>query len=182
MCNCCNCNNFYWGGAGAFLAAGHAIVGGLKIAAVAGTTAGIVRAGKTAIEGGNIEEIGKSFVLGFSDGFLAGSIYAGGSMLMSVASYAVSGMFNNGYGWTKGNFEGGYQTPKTPGISIFTHKGGINGGRSFGLDLDIFNGLHFHTNKFGIGKKSKWIKAHHWMGVPFMIGIGVGLSNGWSEW
>ena len=63
-----------------------------------------------------------------------------------------------------------------------TYKGGINGGRSFGLDLDIYNGLHFHTNRFGIGKKSNWIKTHHWEFVPIIIGIKVGLSDGWSEW
>ena len=50
------------------------------------------------------------------------------------------------------------------------------------LDLDIYHGVHFHTNKFGIGKRSKWIKAHHWMFAPIGIGIGVGLSDGWSEW
>ena len=171
------------GGAAAFFAAtGQAALGGLKIAAVVGVTAGIVRAGRTAIEGGDIGDVGKSLVLGFSDGFLAGSVYAAGSMLLGAASFRISGLINNGYGWSLGSYSGGYQTPKTPVISLFTIKGGINGGRSFGLDLDIYNSLHFHTNKFGIGKRSDWIKAHHWMWAPLGIGIGVGLSDGWSEW
>ena len=171
------------GSATPFLAvAGQAALGGLKIATIAGATAGIVRAGKTAIEGGDIGDVGKSLVLGFSDGFLVGSVYAAGSMLLGAVSFRISGLVNNGYGWSSGNYTGGYQTPKTPGISLITHLGGINGGRSFGLDLDIYHGVHFHTNKFGIGKRSKWIKAHHWMFAPIGIGIGVGLSDGWSEW
>lgn len=171
------------GGAAAFFAAaGQSALSGIKIAAVAGATAGIVRAGKTAVEGGDIGDVGKSLLLGFSDGFLAGSVYAAGSMLLGAASYRISGLINNGYGWTSGNFSGGYQTPRTPGISILTHSGGVNGGRSFGLDLDIYHGLHFHTNKFGFGKRSNWIKAHHWWFASVGIGIGIGLSDGWSEW
>ena len=75
-----------------------------------------------------------------------------------------------------------HSTPRTPGISLITHLGGVNGGRSFGVDLDIYHGLHVHTNKFGIGKKSDWIKTHHWYLAPIAIGIGTGLSDGWSEW
>ncbi len=57
-----------------------------------------------------------------------------------------------------------------------------NEGRSFGVDMDIYNGLHYHTNKFGVGKKSSWITTHHWEAIPIFIGIGVGLSDEWSEW
>ncbi len=171
------------GGATAFFTvAGKVALDGLKIATVAGATSGIVRSGRVAVEGGDIGDVGKSLVLGFSDGFLVGSIYAAGSMIFGAASFRISGLFNNGYGWSSGSYLGGYRTPRTPGISLITHKGGINGGRSFGLDLDIFNGLHFHTNKFGVGKRSKWIKAHHWYLAPIGIGFGVGLSDGWSEW
>lgn len=165
-----------------FITAGKAALGGLKIATVAGVTAGIVRAGKTAFEGGDLGDVGKSMVLGFSDGFLAGSVYSATSMVLGAVSFRVSGLFNNGYGWSSGKYIGGYQTPNTPGISILTYQGGVNGGRSFGLDLDIFNALHFHTNKFGVGKKSNWVKAHHWYFAPIGIGIGVGLLGGWSEW
>ena len=172
------------GGAAAVLAtAGKLALTGLKIAATTGLVAGTVRAGKSICEGEtDIGEIGKDFVTGFADGFLAGSFYTGGAMVGSAISYTISGIFNKGYGWRSGTWEGGYQTPNTPGISIATNHGGVNGGRSFGLDLDVYNGLHYHTNKFGIGPKSNWIKAHHWADVPILIGLGVGLSDGWSEW
>ena len=92
------------GSATPFLAvAGQAALGGLKIATIAGATAGIVRAGKTAIEGGDIGDVGKSLVLGFSDGFLVGSVYAAGSMLLGAVSFRISGLVNNGYGWSSGN-------------------------------------------------------------------------------
>ena len=176
---------FTGGGAAAFLGMwGTAIVGGLKVAAAAGVTAGVIRTGMSVASsiqngagvGDAFIDAGKSFVLGFSDGFLAGSIYAGSTMILSAGAFRIAGLFNNGYGWAAGKFIGGYQTPKTPGISILTHLGGINGGRSFGLDLDMFNGLHFHTNKFG----SK-IKTHHWMLAPILLGIYVGF-NPYSEW
>ena len=174
---------FTGGGAIAFfIAAGKTALGGLKIATITGISAGIVRGSKAAVNGESLEDIGKSTLLGFSDGFIVGSFYAGASIILGALSYKVSGLINNGYGLSNGKILGGYQTPKTPGISILTYKGGINGGRSFGLDLDIYNGLHFHTNRFGIGKKSNWIKTHHWEFVPIIIGIKVGLSDGWSEW
>ena len=176
------------GAAAIFATAGQALLGGLKIAAVAGASAGIVRAGKTAIEGGDLGDVGKSLILGFSDGFLAGSVYAAGSMLLGAASFRVSGLINNGSGWASGNMLGGYQTPNTPGISLLTIKGGINGGRSFGLDLDIYNSLHLHyklgekfNNPF-LKKIFGKVKRHRWTFAPIMIGIGIGLSDGWSEW
>lgn len=177
------------GGAAAFFAAaGKAALGGLKIAAVTGATAGVIRAGKTAIEGGDFEDVGKSLVLGFSDGFLVGSAYAAFTMILGATSFRISGLFNNGEGWTYGNMTGGYKTPKTPGISLLTIKGGINGGRSFGIDLDIYNSLHFHfkwaeyvENRF-LKKVFGKVKRHRWAYIPIIIGIGVGLSDGWSEW
>ncbi len=168
--------------------AGQAALGGLKIAAVAGATAGIVRAGKTAIEGGDLGDVGKSLVLGFSDGFLAGSVYAAGSMLLGAMSFRISGLINNGRGWASGIFEGGYQTPNTPGISFVTLNGGVNGGRSFGFDLDIYNAFHFHyklgekVNNPFLKKILGNVKRHRWVFAPIMIGVGVGLSDGWSEW
>lgn len=175
---CCNCI-YRWRCCCIFFAASQAVLGGLKIAAVVGATASIVRAGKTAIEGGDLGNVGKSLVLGFSDGFLVGSVYAAGSMLLVATFFRIFGLINNGYRWSSGNYIGGYQTPKTPGISLITHLDGINGGRSIGLNLGIYNGLHFHTNKFGIGKRSNWIKAHYWMFAP--IGIEIGLFDGWMN-
>lgn len=161
------------------------IISGLKIAATAGVVAGTIRAGDSVVNsiknGDSFKEglvdAGKSFVTGFADGYLAGSMYAGGSMLLSSVSFGLSGKFNNGYGWQNGKWVGGYQTPNTPGISVGTYKGGINGGRSFGFDLDMYNGFHLHTNKLGFSTKN-----HIWWLAPIGIGIGVGLSDPYSEW
>lgn len=163
---------------------GTSIVGGLKIAAVTGLTAGAIRTGTSVVDsvqngvefGEALANGGKSFVTGFADGFLAGSMYAGASMIVSPLFMAISGSFNNGYGWEAGKWIGGYQTPKTPGISIATFLGGINGGRSFGLDLDMYNGLHVHSKHLGK------VKNHNWWIAPVMIGIGVGFSKPYSEW
>ena len=177
------------GGAAAFfVTAGKAALGGLKIAAVAGLTAGSVRAGSTAIGGGSIGDVGKSFVTGFADGFFSGSIYAASTMLLSAGAFRISGLFNNGYGASSGAWQFGYQTPNTPGITIFTFAGGINGGSSVRFDLDMYNGLHLHyklaekvNNKF-FKKVLGGMKRHRWMLAPILIGMGVGLSDPWSEW
>lgn len=172
------------GGAAAVLAtAGKVALGAAKIAATAGVVSGTVRAGRALASGENSgSEVAKKFVTGFADGFFAGSLYFSGSSGLSLSGSGISGMINNGYGWSCGKWIGGYQTPSTPGLSLATYQGGSNGGRSFGVDLDIYNGLHFHTNKFGIGKKSKWIKAHHWGLSSILVGLGVGFSDEWSEW
>ena len=179
------------GGAAAFLAAtGKAALGGLKIAALTGATAGVVRAGKTAIQGGDIDDVGKSLVLGFSDGFLAGSVYAGIGMISAGVAYKIIGTLNYGnglgYGWkelgSSGTLlkQGMYQTPNVGGIVFVAHHFGENGGRSFSLDLDIVHGLHYHSNKYAFGPKK--IKKHNWAIAPFLIGYGIGMSDGWSEW
>ena len=177
------------GGAAAFfVTAGKAALGGVKIAAVAGLTAGSIRAGSTAIGGGSIGDVGKSFVTGFADGFFTGSIYAASTMLLSASAFRISGLFNNGYGASSGAWQFGYQTPKTPGITIFTFAGGINGGSSVRFDLDMYNGLHLHyklaekvNNKF-FKKVLGGMKRHRWMLAPILIGVGVGLSDPWSGW
>ena len=173
-----------------FVAAGQAALGGLKIAAVAGATAGIVRAGKTAITGGNIEDVGKSLILGFSDGFLAGSIYAGIGMISTGVAYKIIGTLDYGhglgFGWKEFGSSGAllrqgmYLTPNVGGIVFVANQFGVNGGRSFSIELDINNGLHYHSNKYAFGPKK--IKKHNWAFAPFLIGFGVGLSEGWSEW
>ena len=171
-------------------AVGQAALGGLKIAATAGATAGIIRAGKTAIEGGNIQDVGKSLVLGFSDGFLAGSIYAGIGMISAGLAYKVIGAIDYGYGlgcgWkefsSSGTLlrQGMYLTPNVGGVVFTANHFGVNGGRSFSLDLDINNGLHYHSNKFSFGPKK--IKRHNWAIAPIIIGLSIGFSDGWSEW
>ena len=189
----------YTGGvAGYLIAAGQAALGGLKLAAVAGATAGIVRAGKTAIDGGDIGGVGKSLVLGFSDGFLAGSIYAGIGMISAGISYKIVGTldYGNGLGcgWKEFNSagqllrQGMYQTPNVGGIVFVANQFGIKGGRSFSIDLDVRHGFHFHyklgekVNNPFLKKILGNVKRHRWVFAPIMIGVGVGLSDGWSEW
>ena len=172
------------GGAAAVIAtAAKVAVGAAKVAATAGVVAGTVRTGRSICSGEtDAGKLGKDFLIGFADGFFAASTYGAGYMGGSVTSYYAAGQFANGYGWSAGSWSGMYQTPNTPGISIITHKGGVNGGRSFGLDLDIYNGLHYHTNKFGMGRKSTWVKAHHWEASAILTGLLVGFSDEWSEW
>ena len=56
------------------------------------------------------------------------------------------------------------------------------------MDLDVFHGLHFHTklaekvNNKLLKKILGNIKRHRWGEFSVLIGIGVGLSDGWSEW
>ncbi len=171
------------GAAAVFATAGKVALGAAKIAATAGATAGIVRVGRSLSAGErDASELGKDFAIGFADGFIAASGYTALYATASLASCATAGLFNNGKGWKCGKWEGGYQTLSTPGISFATHKNGPNGGRSFGVDLDVYNGLHYHTNKFGYGKKSKWIKIHHWEASAIFVGLTVGFSEEWSEW
>lgn len=172
------------GGAAAVLAtAGKVALGAAKIATAAGAVSGTIRTGRSIASGEtDLKELGKDFVIGFADGFYAAATASVGYTSTSIGASWVSGQINNGYGWSIGKWEGGYQTPSTPGISIATHNAGNNGGRSFGLDLDIYNGLHYHTNKFGFGKASKWIKQHHWGLTAGLVGLVVGFSEAKSEW
>lgn len=172
------------GGAAALLAtAGKIALGAIKIATTAGVVSGAIRTGSSLSNGEkDVKELGKDFVVGFADGFKTAAMYSSGCSGASVTSFGVSGQINNGFGWNAGKWEGGYQTPNTPGISIATYHGGTNGGRSFGLDVDIYNGLHYHTNKFGRGKPSSWIKQHHWEGSAILVGVWVGFSDPQSEW
>ena len=172
------------GGAGALLATAVKIAAGaVKVAATAGAVSATVRTGRAACRGEtDISELGKTFVVGFADGFKTAAMYSAGCWGASVGSYQLAGCFNKGYGWSSGKWLGGYQTPNTYGISIATYKGGKGGGRSFAIDLDIYNGLHYHTNKYGTGKSSKWIKQHHWEGSAIFLGLVVGFSEEESEW
>ena len=53
---------------------------------------------------------------------------------------------------------------------------------SFGVDIDIYKGVHYHTNKFGTGKRSDWIKQHHWEAGAIFVGVALGFSKAESEW
>lgn len=65
-----------------------------------------------------------------------------------------------------------YQKPNTKGITLIARNGGINGGRSFSLDLDLLHGLHFHTNKLKF--LGLTIKSH----ISFPFAILTGILNG----
>ena len=36
--------------------------------------------------------------------------------------------------------------------------------------------------KFGTGKRSDWIKQHHWEAGAIFVGVAVGFSEAESEW
>lgn len=90
-------------------------------------------------------------------------------MLGSSIGFRISGAFNDGYGWEYGKISGGYQTPSTKGVTLLARNGGINGGRTFTLDLDLLNGLHFHTNKLKFLGLN--IKSH--ISSPFAVIVGI---------
>ena len=81
-----------------------------------------------------------------------------------------------------------YRTPNVGGIVFVANQFSINGGRSFSIDLDIHHGFHFHcklgekVNNPFLKKVLGNIKRHRWIFAPIIIGVGVGLSDGWSEW
>ena len=155
----------------------------MKIAVVSGAVSGAIRTGRAiANSESDVKELGKDFAVGFADGFKTAALCSAGCASVSMASYAISGQINGGFGWSAGKWQGGYQTPKTPGVSIATYYGGKNGGRSFGVDIDIYKGVHYHTNKFGTGKRSDWIKQHHWEAGAIFVGVAVGFSEAESEW
>ena len=173
------------GGAAAPLAAAAVdiAVGALEVAATVGATSAAVRTGRAICEGEtDVGELSKTAVKGFADGFYGGAIYSACTTTASLLCYGAAGLINGGRGKSIGKWDFGYQTPNTPGISIATFHGGINGGRSFGIDIDIYNSLHYHTNLFGSGKKSSWIRAHHWEAVAIIEGICIGFSEEGCEW
>ena len=67
-------------------------------------------------------------------------------------------------------------------VLLATYNGGVNGGRSFGIDLDIYHALHYHTRLYGTDKKANWIKAHHWEAAAIIEGICIGFSEEGCEW
>ena len=169
---------FTGGGAAAFFGTlGSAIMTGLKTAVVTGLTSALISGSVSVISGisqgksfGNImQDFGNSLLNGFSDGFLSGSIFAGASMLGSSIGFRISGAYKNGNGWKYGKISGGYQTPSTKGVTLLARNGGINGGRTFSLDLDLLNGLHFHTNKLKFLGLN--IKSH--ISLPFALLVGI---------
>ena len=168
---------FTGGTAGAFLlAAGKTALVGLKIAVAAGATAGIIRTGRSLVknisEGNSFSETisnaGKSFLVGFGDGFLSGAEYYLSTALLSFGAYPFLGLYNKGYGLIKPTYMIGYQNPAVYGITIFaSRKGG-----KFRVDLDPAHSIHYH---YGKTKSERKIHKGSWIG-----GIFVGVYSGFS--
>jgi len=149
---------------------------GLTMAAIAGGVSGAIRVGrsldKNIKEGNDLKTIlknaGKSFLAGFGDGFLAGAEYYATVQVFSLLSYNISGALNNGYGFSSGSFEFGYQLPSKIGIAIMS----FSLGKKFRIENDMIDQLHYH---FGTGKEGRKHKGK-WIG-PVVVGIVAGFSG-----
>lgn len=149
---------------------------GLTMAAIAGGVSGAIRVGrsldKNIKEGNDLKTIlknaGKSFLAGFGDGFLAGAEYYATVQVFSLLSYNISGALNNGYGFSSGSFEFGYQLPSKIGIAIMS----FSLGKKFRIESDMIDQLHYH---FGTGKEGRKHKGK-WIG-PVVVGIVAGFSG-----
>ena len=168
---------FTGGTAGAFLlAAGKTALVGLKIAAVAGATSGIIRTGRSLsknIDEGNgfldiMTNAGKSFLAGFGDGFFDGAKYYLSTACISMGVYPFLGFFNNGAGLIKPNYMMGYQNPSVLGITFYAsrHSGRLRS------DLDPKHSIHYH---YGKTKSQRSKHKGSWIG-----GIFVGIYSGFN--
>ena len=166
---------FTGGTASAFLlSAGKAALVGLEISA-AGATSGIIRAGRSLaknISEGNsfsktISNVGKSFLAGFGDGFLSGAEYYSSTALISISTYPLLGLYNNGAGLIKPTYMIGYQNPNVIGITFYASR---TGGR-FRLDLDPAHSIHYH---YGKTKAKRLLHRGCWIGGLF-VGIYAGF-------
>ena len=160
-----------------FIAAGKAALVGLKIAAVAGATSGVIRTGrslaKNISEGNGFSEImsnaGKSFLTGFGDGFFAGSQYYMSTALLSFYSYCSLESFNNGSGFIMPTYMMGYQNPNVFGVTIFSSRIGSR----FRIDLDPLHSFHYH---YGNTKAERSKHKGSWIGGIF-VGIYAGFDG-----
>ena len=170
------------GGAGvAFLPAfATALKTGFTIATIAGGVSGTIRSTRSAIKhsqnGSNIKEtlsgMGKSFLYGFGDGFLAGSKYYAATSIVGIAGNAISSRldFGNGlgYGYQTRSYMFGYQNPKVAGFTLLAS----TTGKKLRIDIDPFHSLHYHK---GASKKIREPHKGAWIG-----GIIVGVYTGFN--
>ncbi len=165
------------GTAGAFvIAAGKAALTGVKIAGAAAATAGTIRAARSLDKNirehhsfsETMENIGKSFLDGVGDGFIAGAKYFASSAIISMIGCDASGYFNNGYGYQISHYSLGYQNPNVLGVTLISD---LNS--KFRLDLDPIHSFHYH-----FGKTNKERKKHKgsWIGGIF-VGLFVGFQG-----
>jgi len=165
------------GTAGAFvIAAGKAALTGVKIAGAAAATAGTIRAARSLDKNirehhsfsETMENIGKSFLDGVGDGFIAGAKYFASSAIISMIGCDASGYFNNGYGYQISHYSLGYQNPNVLGVTLISD---LNS--KFRLDLEPIHSFHYH-----FGKTNKERKKHKgsWIGGIF-VGLFVGFQG-----
>ena len=168
---------FTGGTAGAFLiAAGKAAFTGFKIAATAGVVSGAIRTGRSLVknisEGNNFENTminaGKSFLIGFGDGFLNGAKYYMTTGIVSIGASKMLKLYNDGYGFISTKFMVGYINPKVSGITLFSSKIG----NKFRIDLDPVYSFHYHN-----GKSKKQRKKHK---GSWIAGIFIGVYSGFD--
>lgn len=165
------------GTAGAFVvAAGKAALTGVKIAGAAAATAGTIRAARSLDKNirehnsfsETMENMGKSFLDGVGDGFIAGAKYFASSTIISMIGRDASGYFNNGYGYQISHYSLGYQNPNILSVTLISD---LNS--KFRLDLDHIHSFHYH---FGKTNKERKIHKGSWIGGIF-VGLFVGFQG-----
>ena len=141
-----------------------ALIGAAKIVAISVAVSVTVKVAtnvvKTVSSGGGVKEVKQTALKdvgdAVADGIMWGGLSAGAIMgtqayLQSAADY--------GFSIANGKIQGMYNTPNTSGGTLISIKP-IN---KFRLDLDIYNGLHYHIGKGAAGKVHNII-------VPWVFG------------
>jgi len=115
-----------------------------------------------------MEKMGKSFLDGVGDGFIAGAKYFASSTIISMIGCDASGYFNIGYGYKISHYCLGYQNPNVLGVTLISD---LNS--KFRLDLNPIHSFHYHS-----GKTNKERKIHKgsWIGGIF-VGLFVGFQG-----
>ena len=133
-------------------AAVPALVGSVKLAAAGAAIGAGINATEHLIRERSMEGLGKAIVDGAATGYMSGGLIAGTMQLGRVA------LTKGGRGISLGekkSIELFYHTPNTKGGTIISiKKKMLRIGKTyrFRIDLDIENGLHFHS---GFGKAAK---------------------------
>ncbi|MDD6573293.1 MAG: hypothetical protein PUF12_12990 [Thermoflexaceae bacterium] len=129
-----------------------ALIGSLKLATAGAVIGASVGATKHLIKEKTVTGIGKSMLNGAATGYMAGGLVAGGIQVGRVALTKAGSGISLG---KKKTVEMFYHTPETKGGTILSVKKKLVKSQRtyrFRLDLDIENGLHFHS---GVGKAAK---------------------------
>ncbi len=170
------------GGTGtAFLPAfATALKTGFIIAGISAGTSGTIRAGRSATmhigQGSDLsttlQGMGKSFLNGAADGFLAGAKYYAATSIAGIVGNGVSSKINfgqgTGYGLTIGSSMLGYQNPSVAGFTIFAS----TIGNKFRFEVDPLHSLHAH---YGPSKSTRSVHRGYWIG-----GIVTGIYSGFT--